>query len=377
MPLKREVIALLSSRDDWTRVSGAANTLLLDAEGGRHGLNTDIPGALAAINTATEGPIRSAVVLGGGATAASVLLALAERGLERATLVVRDPARAAETLAAVARHPRPPAGDGDGARRTSRPVVRRHPGLDRAGRGPDRVGDDGCSVTLPVVFDVLYDPWPTPLAAAAAADGRVVVGGLDLLLWQAVDQVRAMTGRFDVPVDAMRRAGEAGLAERRNRAPFVWLGSARHGLDRRGRAPRRGRGGRGRAAGPAADREGASLGATAARGRGQGRDVVGDGRDDRRARRGGGGSSRALRRHRRAAGPCLEERRRRGGHGCGCRRGRRLGVGLAAVGPVRPGLRRAGRHRLAHPAAPDVPDHADLRRAGGARARRVGRHRRR
>jgi shikimate dehydrogenase len=66
----------------------------------------------------------------------------------------------------------------------------------------------------PVVFDVVYDPWPTPVAAAARADGRVLVGGLDLLLWQAVDQVRAMTGRFDVPVAAMREAGEAGLAER-------------------------------------------------------------------------------------------------------------------------------------------------------------------
>ena len=67
----------------------------------------------------------------------------------------------------------------------------------------------------PVVFDVVYDPWPTPLAAAALADGRLLIGGLDLLLWQAVDQVRAMTGRFDVPVAAMRAAGEAGLAERR------------------------------------------------------------------------------------------------------------------------------------------------------------------
>jgi len=67
---------------------------------------------------------------------------------------------------------------------------------------------------VPVVFDVVYDPLPTPVAAAAHADGRVVVGGLDLLLWQAVDQVRAMTGRFDVPVAAMREAGEAGLAER-------------------------------------------------------------------------------------------------------------------------------------------------------------------
>jgi shikimate dehydrogenase len=68
---------------------------------------------------------------------------------------------------------------------------------------------------VPVVFDVLYDPWPTPLAAAATADGRILVGGLDLLVWQAVDQLRAMTGRFDVPVAAMRQAGEAGLAERR------------------------------------------------------------------------------------------------------------------------------------------------------------------
>jgi shikimate dehydrogenase len=78
-------------------------------------------------------------------------------------------------------------------------------------------GDDVVAATreVPVVFDVLYDPWPTPLARVATTDGRTVIGGLDLLLWQAVDQVRAMTGRFDVPVEAMREAGEAGLAERR------------------------------------------------------------------------------------------------------------------------------------------------------------------
>ena len=72
-----------------------------------------------------------------------------------------------------------------------------------------RVVDD-----VPVVFDVLYDPWPTPLAERATASGRRLVGGFELLLWQAVDQVRAMTGRFDVPVAAMRAAGEARLADR-------------------------------------------------------------------------------------------------------------------------------------------------------------------
>jgi shikimate dehydrogenase len=214
-PLKREVVTLLTSRDRWTEVSGAANTLLLDADGGRHGLNTDVPGAEAAIAAATDTSLRSAVVLGGGATAASVLLALAERGLERATLVVRDPARAADTLAAVSRHPRAPEltvmeleglvdTDADVVVSTI-PVTAQTDSVVAAVAGAD------------VVFDVLYDPWPTPLAEAATAGGRVLVGGLDLLVWQAVDQVRAMTGRFDVPVEAMRHAGEAGLAERRSR----------------------------------------------------------------------------------------------------------------------------------------------------------------
>ena len=108
MPLKREVVALLSSRDDWTRVSGAANTLLLDAEGGQARTEHRHPGSAGGDQHRHRGPDQ----VGGRARrwchAASVLLALAERGLERATLVVRDPARATETLAAVARHPRPP-----------------------------------------------------------------------------------------------------------------------------------------------------------------------------------------------------------------------------------------------------------------------------
>jgi shikimate dehydrogenase len=61
------------------------------------------------------------------------------------------------------------------------------------------------------VFDVVYAPWPTPLGAAAAAAGNVVVGGFPMLLHQAVRQVELMTGRTDVPVEAMRAAGEAAL----------------------------------------------------------------------------------------------------------------------------------------------------------------------
>jgi shikimate dehydrogenase len=212
MPLKREVVPLLTSQDDWTRISGAANSLLLDPDGGRHGLNTDVPGAEAALGEATDSRLRGALVLGGGATATSVLLALAERGLERATVVVRDPERAADTVAAVSRHPRAPGLTvitfDDLTVTTADVVVSTVPAEAQTETLLDAVRE------VPVVFDVVYEPWPTRLVAAARAEGRTVVTGFDLLLWQAVDQVRAMTGRFDVPVDAMRAAGEAALAER-------------------------------------------------------------------------------------------------------------------------------------------------------------------
>jgi len=212
MPLKREVVPMLTSRDAWTEISGVANTVLLDEDGGRHGLNTDVPGAEAALGQAGDATLREALVLGGGATATSVLLALAERGLERATLAVRDPGRTGTTIGAVMRHPHAPELTvvrlADLGPFTADVVVSTIPASAQTAAVLAAVDD------IPVVFDVLYDPWPTPLAERAHASGRTLVRGLDLLLWQAVDQVRAMTGRFDVPVSAMRAAGEARLADR-------------------------------------------------------------------------------------------------------------------------------------------------------------------
>jgi shikimate dehydrogenase len=70
---------------------------------------------------------------------------------------------------------------------------------------------------VPVVFEVLYDPWPTPLAMAAGRNGQVLVGGLDLLVHQAAVQFALFTG-LEAPIEAMRAAGEAELA-RRNDSP--------------------------------------------------------------------------------------------------------------------------------------------------------------
>ncbi len=64
---------------------------------------------------------------------------------------------------------------------------------------------------MPVVFEVLYDPWPTPLAQAAG--DRVLVSGLDLLVHQAAYQFEIFTGS-PAPLAEMRAAGEAALAAR-------------------------------------------------------------------------------------------------------------------------------------------------------------------
>jgi shikimate dehydrogenase len=208
MPLKRAVLPLLDSVSEIAVAAGGANTVTW-REGRRIGDNTDVYGIVTALAEAGVRAPSSAVVLGGGATACSALAALREIGLPKTTVVVREPARAAEATAA-------------GARLDVSVSVRTFPDL------ADLLPVDLVISTLPkgaadpyadliaasgaAVLDVVYAPWPTPLGAAVRDAGRTVVGGFPMLLHQAVRQVELMTGRTDVPVEAMRAAGERALA---------------------------------------------------------------------------------------------------------------------------------------------------------------------
>ncbi len=216
MPLKRTVLPLLDEVADSARMAGAANTVVID-DGRRLGDNTDIPGIVAALAEGGVDGVRSALVLGGGATAASAALALCDLGARAVTLAVRDAGRAAETLEAVARHPRPVPVDvvpldgvGDAAGGGPAAWDLAVSTIPAAAQTPELVG---LVDAVAVVFEVLYEPWPTPLARAAADAGRVLVGGLDLLVHQAVLQVELMTGRPG-PLAAMRAAGQQALDAR-------------------------------------------------------------------------------------------------------------------------------------------------------------------
>ena len=209
MPLKRAALTLGAETTGRARLAGAANTLVL--EGGAVVLadNTDLPGAVAAVRERYDGPVTAGTVLGGGATAASTGLALCELGARTVTLMVRSPERAAEAAAAIARHPSAP-----------RVEVRSLAGDPVSGEVvvstvPAEAQDPELVVRcagVPVLFEVLYDPWPTPLAAAVT-DG-VLVGGMDLLVHQAALQFELFTG-IAAPLEAMRTAGVDALAQGR------------------------------------------------------------------------------------------------------------------------------------------------------------------
>ena len=210
MPLKRAVMPLLDEVSERARQAGGANTVLLD-DGRRAGDNTDVPGVAAALRERHVGPVEHAVILGGGATAASALLGLADLGCRRVTLVVRDESRAAETVAAAARHP---AGPSVEVRLFQTSPVAADVLVSTIPASAQTAAVVTMAYVVPVVFDVVYDPWPTPLALAVQRSGGVLVSGLDLLVHQAVLQVELMTGVAEAPLDAMRLAGRRALSER-------------------------------------------------------------------------------------------------------------------------------------------------------------------
>jgi shikimate dehydrogenase len=240
MPLKRAVLPLLDRADNLVTEVGAANTVLL--RGGRRlGYNTDVPGMVTALRQAGVTSAGNVVVLGGGATACSALAALRELGAANIAVAVRDLARAGPVREVAARlgltvrltelaagrlgqtggrQPVGAAGSGpaaDLAGQSWQLLISTVP----AGAADDLAGLLGAGqladgvLRADVLLDVVYDPWPTLLAEAAAAVGSTVISGFEMLVHQAAAQVELMTGHR-APTAAMRAAGLAELKRRRN-----------------------------------------------------------------------------------------------------------------------------------------------------------------
>jgi shikimate dehydrogenase len=196
MPGKFAALRFADEHTDRADLVGSANTLVRTPRGWRAD-NTDIDGVAGALGAASG----RALVCGSGGTAPAAVVALAQLAVDGITVVARNPEKAARLVQLGTRVG----------------VATRFCRLDSSGLADEvaagqvlvsSIPADAASryaemfAAVPVLLDAVYDPWPTPLAAAVAAAGGRVIGGLQMLLHQAFAQVEQFTG-LPAPREAM------------------------------------------------------------------------------------------------------------------------------------------------------------------------------
>lgn len=186
MPLKEAICDLVVDRDAAVNLTHAANTVY--QKDGEFALSNTDPFGVQEALTRHHVSATTAWILGAGATARAVGLALSRMGVETVSLLVRNPSRATQTLEILAEWGL---------------AVTVHPLESLAHlRPPDLVastipGPAQADLQFPVavrenshLFDVAYAPWPSLLAAQWEESGKEVISGLWMLAYQALAQIR-------------------------------------------------------------------------------------------------------------------------------------------------------------------------------------------
>ncbi|HET7666395.1 MAG TPA: shikimate dehydrogenase [Mycobacterium sp.] len=194
MPGKFAALRFADERTARAELVGSANTLVRTQAGWRAD-NTDIDGVKGVLGAVAG----HAAVLGSGGTAPAVVAGLAELGAQRISVVARNRDKAAPLLALGARVGVDIGWIELGTTLVDVDVLVSTIPADVAAGYAESVA------ATPLLLDVIYDPWPTPLAMAVEAAGGQVISGLQMLLHQAFAQVEQFTG-LPAPTEAMRAA---------------------------------------------------------------------------------------------------------------------------------------------------------------------------
>lgn len=189
MPLKEVCLEVATSIDPIALRMKSANTLI---KRGRdwYATSTDRTGFISLCASHKFLGAQKVLVLGAGGTARAAIAALDEAGRE---IVVcrRNPLRD-EAIQRSAVHARVST------------IEWMQSDLAEFDLVINTVPGDASSVILenlegaPALVDVLYHPWPSPLAARWRQHNSHIVSGIELLIWQGIDQIELMTGEsFD------------------------------------------------------------------------------------------------------------------------------------------------------------------------------------
>jgi shikimate dehydrogenase len=199
MPLKSAMISQVDEVRGAGAHLGVINTVVFERDGAqvrRVGYNTDVAGIVEAVRYAGVVAAPHAAILGGGGTSAAAVAAVKELGARHVDVFVRDAGRAGDAQAAAA---------AVGLSLAVRPLTEAASAV--AGMNlvistfPPRAADPLAEelAALPrtgggVLLDVAYDPWPSRLAEVWQGHGGAVVPGLEMLMYQAAEQIRRFSG---------------------------------------------------------------------------------------------------------------------------------------------------------------------------------------
>jgi shikimate dehydrogenase len=205
VPHKQAVIRALDSVDERARRMGAVNTIVVGADGGLSGSNSDGCGFLENLRAGSgwRADAGAAVVIGAGGAARAVSVALQDAGVAEIRIVNRTGERAQELVRALGPPLLAVPWDERNDALQDAALLVNATSLGMTGHPALAIVLDGLAQNA-VVNDIVYTPLETPLLAAAAAHGYPVVDGLGMLLHQARPGFAAWFGRRPEVDQALR-----------------------------------------------------------------------------------------------------------------------------------------------------------------------------
>jgi len=191
MPLKEEAAKFASTLDKAAEATGAANTLVR-IDGGWAGYNTDVFGIVQAVHQAGLCDLKTVLVVGSGATATSSVAAIKQLAPTARVLVLARNAETRLDLIAFAKSLGLPAKKVSNFARAAAKAdlvistlpagVMNETAAQLSGKRNFNPGG--------AILDVAYQPWPSSIASVWLERGKPIISGLEMLLWQAVAQIR-------------------------------------------------------------------------------------------------------------------------------------------------------------------------------------------
>ena len=201
MPLKEETLLVADKVDALAKRINSANTLLPTLDGWL-ATSTDVSGFIWALAQHEVANFQRVQIIGAGATARAAAAAIDAPGRE-IEVINRNPERENALRNSVVE-----------ATLTFRSWQDVTLDADLVINTSPKHAADNLPTGRGVLFESLYDPWPTNLAANWKGQ---VIDGMDLLIHQAIDQIHLMTGYVidrQLMYKVLRTAGEAELKDR-------------------------------------------------------------------------------------------------------------------------------------------------------------------